>query len=76
MLYRGLTRAHMMACVVNEYLRGGFLEFLGNVRLQQCGLHPIKPAAPLPLPLPLPAEPFPLKASVFHWQRRGLPARA
>ena len=30
-LYRALTRAHMMALVVNEKLRGGWLEFLGNV---------------------------------------------
>jgi hypothetical protein len=31
-LYRALTRAHMMALVVNEKLRGGWLEFLGNVK--------------------------------------------
>ena len=26
-LYRALTRAHMMVLVVNEYVRGGWLEF-------------------------------------------------
>ena len=31
-LYRALTRAHMMALVVNEKLRGGWLEFLGRVK--------------------------------------------
>ena len=31
-LYRALTRAHMMALVVNEKLPGGWLEFLGNVK--------------------------------------------
>ena len=31
-LYRALTRAHMMALVVNEKLRGGWLEFLGHVK--------------------------------------------
>ena len=30
-LYRALTRAQMMALVVNEKLRGGWLEFLGDV---------------------------------------------
>ena len=34
-LYRALTRAHMMALVVNEKLRGGWLEFLGSVRLKE-----------------------------------------
>ena len=31
-LYRALTRAHMMALVVNEKLRDGWLEFLGHVK--------------------------------------------
>lgn len=31
-LYRALTRAQMMVIVVNEKLRGGWLEFLGHVR--------------------------------------------
>jgi hypothetical protein len=30
-LYRALTRAQMMAIVVNEQLEGGFLEFLTQV---------------------------------------------
>ena len=34
-LYRALTRAHMMAVVVNEFLRGGWLEFLGHVSLKE-----------------------------------------
>ena len=33
-LYRALTRAHMMAVVVNEFLPGGWLEFLGHVSLK------------------------------------------
>ena len=33
-LYRALTRAHMLAIVVNEFLRGGWLEFLGQVSLK------------------------------------------
>eukprot|EP01050_Picozoa_sp_SAG11_P012312 SAG11_NODE_1361_length_5112_cov_2.921404_2_plen_347_part_00 len=32
-LYRAVTRAHMMVVVVNELLHGGFLEFLGHVKL-------------------------------------------
>jgi len=34
MLYRAVTRAHLMFVVVNEFLRGGWLEFLGSVRLR------------------------------------------
>ena len=34
MLYRAVTRAHMQVIVVNELLSGGWLEFLGNVRLR------------------------------------------
>ena len=34
MLYRAVTRAHMQVLVVNELLSGGWLEFLGNVRLR------------------------------------------
>lgn len=34
MLYRAVTRAHLMFLVVNEFLRGGWLEFLGSVRLR------------------------------------------
>jgi hypothetical protein len=33
-LYRALTRAHMLAIVVNEFLPGGWLEFLGQVSLK------------------------------------------
>ena len=33
-LYRAVTRAHLMVVVVNEFLRGGWLEFLGSVRLK------------------------------------------
>ena len=31
-LYRAITRAHMMVIIVNEKLRGGWLEFLGHVK--------------------------------------------
>ena len=31
-MYRAITRANMMVLVVNEQLRGGWLEFLGRVR--------------------------------------------
>eukprot|EP00927_Polykrikos_kofoidii_P057530 TRINITY_DN5166_c0_g3_i1.p1 TRINITY_DN5166_c0_g3~~TRINITY_DN5166_c0_g3_i1.p1 ORF type:complete len:1629 (-),score=297.62 TRINITY_DN5166_c0_g3_i1:33-4919(-) len=34
MLYRAITRAHLMFLVVNEFLRGGWLEFLGSIRLR------------------------------------------
>ena len=34
-LYRALTRAHMLVVVVNESVRGGWLEHLNNVRLQR-----------------------------------------
>ena len=34
-LYRGLTRAQMLACVVNEMLVGGWLEFLTRVQLEE-----------------------------------------
>merc|ERR1712091_252728 len=34
-LYRAVTRAHLMVVVVNEFLRGGWLEFLGSVRLKE-----------------------------------------
>lgn len=35
MLYRAVTRAHMQVIVVNELLSGGWLEFLGSVRLRE-----------------------------------------
>ena len=35
LLYRAITRAHMQIIVVNEFLSGGWLEFLGNVRLRE-----------------------------------------
>mmetsp|Transcript_39584 Transcript_39584/g.93243 ORF Transcript_39584/g.93243 Transcript_39584/m.93243 type:complete len:1576 (-) Transcript_39584:125-4852(-) len=35
MLYRALTRAQLMAVVVNEFLRSGWLEFLGSIRLRK-----------------------------------------
>ena len=31
-LYRAITRAHMVVMVVNEAIRGGWLEFLGHVK--------------------------------------------
>jgi len=34
MLYRAVTRAHLMVVVVNEFLHEGWLEFLGSVRLR------------------------------------------
>ena len=34
-LYRALTRSHMLAIVVNHALPGGWLEFLGAVRLRK-----------------------------------------
>ena len=34
-LYRALTRAQMLACVVNEVLVGGWLEFLTKVQLEE-----------------------------------------
>ncbi|KAJ1447941.1 hypothetical protein M885DRAFT_541007 [Pelagophyceae sp. CCMP2097] len=34
MLYRGVTRAQLMVLVVNEFLPGGWLEFLASVRLR------------------------------------------
>jgi len=34
-IYRAITRAQMMACIVNEGVRGGWLEFLGLVRLDK-----------------------------------------
>jgi hypothetical protein len=37
-LYRALTRAHMMALVVNEAVKGGWLEWLKVVRLQKDAL--------------------------------------
>eukprot|EP00928_Gymnodinium_smaydae_P030743 TRINITY_DN22775_c0_g4_i1.p1 TRINITY_DN22775_c0_g4~~TRINITY_DN22775_c0_g4_i1.p1 ORF type:complete len:1701 (+),score=392.27 TRINITY_DN22775_c0_g4_i1:58-5160(+) len=36
MLYRAITRSHLMVIIVNEFLRGGWLEFLGSVRLKEC----------------------------------------
>ena len=33
LLYRGFTRAHMMVCVVNELLPGGWLQFLTRATL-------------------------------------------
>ena len=35
MLYRALTRAHMFAMLINELLRGGWLEFLMGIKLDQ-----------------------------------------
>eukprot|EP01047_Picozoa_sp_COSAG01_P024051 COSAG01_NODE_1474_length_10192_cov_7.027742_2_plen_2062_part_00 len=35
MLYRGVTRAHMMVIVVNEFIAGGWLAFLTTVRLNE-----------------------------------------
>ena len=34
-LYRALTRSHMLAVVINEVLQGGWLEFLGTVKLKE-----------------------------------------
>jgi hypothetical protein len=34
-LYRALTRSHMLAVVINEVLQGGWLEFLGMVKLEE-----------------------------------------
>ena len=34
-LYRGITRAQVQCIVVNEYLRGGWLEFLGLLRFEE-----------------------------------------
>ena len=34
-LYRALTRSHMLAVVINEVLQGGWLEFLGTVKLEE-----------------------------------------
>jgi predicted flap endonuclease-1-like 5' DNA nuclease len=35
LLYRALTRAHMMVVVVNEYLQGGMLEFMGHLKFKE-----------------------------------------
>eukprot|EP00750_Incisomonas_marina_P029011 INCI7023.7.p1 GENE.INCI7023.7~~INCI7023.7.p1 ORF type:complete len:1090 (+),score=157.85 INCI7023.7:1929-5198(+) len=32
-LYRAVTRAHLMVVIVNHFVKGGWLEFLGHVRL-------------------------------------------
>ncbi|CAE7031446.1 unnamed protein product [Symbiodinium sp. CCMP2592] len=37
-LYRGITRAQLLAVVVNEHVRGGWLEFLGGVKYQDAEL--------------------------------------
>jgi hypothetical protein len=34
-LYRTCTRAHLMVVVVNQILKGGWLEFLGHIRLRE-----------------------------------------
>ncbi len=34
MLYRGLTRAHMLVCVINERISNGWLEFLTRIELK------------------------------------------
>jgi len=34
-IYRAMTRAHMMVCIVNEAVRGGWLEFLRLVKLDR-----------------------------------------
>lgn len=31
-IYRAITRAHMFVCVVQEHLKGGWLEFMGTVK--------------------------------------------
>ena len=36
-LYRACTRAHLMVVVVNAVVKGGWLEFLGHVRLRDEG---------------------------------------
>ena len=33
-LYKGITRAQLLAIVVNEHIRGGWLEFLGAVKFE------------------------------------------
>lgn len=35
LLYRAMTRAHLVVVVVNEFVAGGWLEFLGSVRLRE-----------------------------------------
>lgn len=35
MLYRALTRAHLLFSVVNHFIHGGWLEFLGSVRFRE-----------------------------------------
>ncbi|CAE7892767.1 unnamed protein product [Symbiodinium sp. KB8] len=37
-LYRGITRAQLLAVVVNEHVPGGWLEFLGGVKYQDAAL--------------------------------------
>jgi hypothetical protein len=34
MIYRAMTRAQLMVVLVNEFMPGGWLEFLGHVRLR------------------------------------------
>jgi hypothetical protein len=34
-IYRAITRAHMFVCVVQEHLKGGWLEFTANVKLDK-----------------------------------------
>lgn len=34
-IYRAITRAHMFVCVVQEHLKGGWLEFMGTVKPDQ-----------------------------------------
>jgi hypothetical protein len=43
-LYRGITRAQMLALAVNELVPGGWLEYLTTVRLQESGGASLKPA--------------------------------
>ncbi|CAE7220972.1 unnamed protein product, partial [Symbiodinium sp. CCMP2456] len=38
LLYRGITRAQLLAVVVNEHVLGGWLEFLGSVKYQDAEL--------------------------------------
>ena len=44
LLYRAVTRAHMQVIVVNELISGGWLEFLGSVRLREDELFDAKRA--------------------------------
>ena len=45
-LYRGLTRAQLLAVVVNEHVPGGWLEFLGKVKFKSTGALPQQETSP------------------------------